>query len=94
MRLPDKSSGSLSPRFSRQRRIKAASSGPIMIRASDPPMNWRRSGFVARRILTSSNANFIGSSSPIVHCVVKTYKGVDHTDIGNIIPNFCQAALW
>ena len=42
MRLPDRSSGSASPRFSRQRRIKAASSLPMMIRASEPPIKERR----------------------------------------------------
>src|SRR5258708_2544610 len=42
MRLPDRSSGSASPRFSRQRRTKADSSLPIMMRASEPPMNERR----------------------------------------------------
>ena len=42
MRLPDRSSGSASPRFSRHRRIRAASSLPIMIRASEPPMKERR----------------------------------------------------
>ena len=48
IRLPDKSSGSASPRFSRQSRIRAASSLPMMIRASEPPMKARRSwnGFV------------------------------------------------
>jgi hypothetical protein len=34
----DRSSGSISPRFSRQRRSRAASSSPMMIRASEPPM--------------------------------------------------------
>src|SRR5262245_42452975 len=42
MRLPDMSSGSTSPRFSRQRRIRAASSLPMIIRASEPPMKARR----------------------------------------------------
>src|SRR5215467_10138422 len=42
IRLPERSSGSASPRFSRQSRAKAASSLPIMIRASDPPMKQRR----------------------------------------------------
>ena len=41
MRLPDRSSGSASPRFSRHRRMRAASSLPMMIRASEPPMNPR-----------------------------------------------------
>ena len=43
MRLPERSSGSASPRFSRQSRTRAASSLPMMIRASEPPMNERRS---------------------------------------------------
>ncbi len=38
-RLSLKSSGSVSPRFSFQSRISAASSGLMMILASDPPMN-------------------------------------------------------
>ena len=42
MRLPERSSGSASPRFSRQRRTRAASSLPMMMRASDPPTNERR----------------------------------------------------
>src|SRR6516225_102129 len=42
MRLPDRSSGSASPRFSRQRRFRAASSLPMMIRASEPPIKKRR----------------------------------------------------
>ena len=42
MRLPDRSSGSTSPRFSCQRRIRAASSLPMMILASEPPMKARR----------------------------------------------------
>ena len=42
MRLPDRSSGSASPRFSRHNRISAASSSPIMTRASEPPMKRRR----------------------------------------------------
>jgi hypothetical protein len=40
-RLPDRSSGSISPRFSRHSRISACSSLPIMIRASEPPMKYR-----------------------------------------------------
>jgi hypothetical protein len=42
-RLPERSSGSASPRFSRQRRRSKVSSAPMMIRASDPPMKCRRS---------------------------------------------------
>ena len=42
-RLADKSSGSVSPRFCRQSRSKAASSSaPMIIRASDPPIKERR----------------------------------------------------
>src|SRR5215510_8914663 len=40
-KLPDKSSGSASPRFSRHNWIRAASSLPMMIRASEPPMKLR-----------------------------------------------------
>src|SRR5262245_5443087 len=43
MRLPDRSSGSASPRFSRHRRTRAASSLPMMMRASEPPIKLRRS---------------------------------------------------
>jgi hypothetical protein len=43
IRLPDRSSGSASPRFSCHRRTRAASSLPIMTRASEPPMKKRRS---------------------------------------------------
>src|SRR5271166_2880036 len=42
MRLPERSSGSASPRFSRHRRTRAASSLPMMIRASEPPRKPRR----------------------------------------------------
>jgi hypothetical protein len=42
-RTSDRSSGSTSPRFSRQRRTRPASSSPMMIRASEPPRNERRS---------------------------------------------------
>ena len=41
MRLPDRSSGSTSPRFSRHSRSRAASFSPMMIRASEPPMKLR-----------------------------------------------------
>src|SRR5215831_21390060 len=41
IRLPDRSSGSASPRFCCQRRVRAASSFPMMIRASEPPMKLR-----------------------------------------------------
>src|SRR5262245_42708489 len=55
-RLPDRSSCSASPRFSCQRRIRAASLLPMMILASDPPMNTRRSAGVLHKF------DFIGSS--------------------------------
>jgi hypothetical protein len=42
-RFLDRSSGSASPRFSCQRRIRATSSAPMMMRASEPPMKVRRS---------------------------------------------------
>ena len=38
IRFPERSSGSTSPRFSCHSRTKAASSLPMMIRASEPPM--------------------------------------------------------
>src|SRR6266511_1184040 len=45
IKLPDKSSDSASPRFSRQSWMRAASSLPMMIRASEPPMKaWRSAG--------------------------------------------------
>ena len=47
MRLPERSSGSASPRFSRHSRRRAASSSPMMIRASEPPINERRFNSVA-----------------------------------------------
>jgi hypothetical protein len=56
IKLPDKSSGSVSPRFSRQRRTNAASSLPMMMRASEPPMNpWRcpREPWIALRMIYS-----------------------------------------
>src|SRR5262249_42199896 len=56
-RLRDKSSGSASPRFSRQSWTRAASSWPMMIRTSEPPMNIRRSAGVLHKF------NFIGSST-------------------------------
>jgi hypothetical protein len=37
--VAERSGGSASPRFSRQSRSKAASSSPMMIRASEPPTN-------------------------------------------------------
>src|SRR5262245_35249398 len=57
MRLPERSSGSASPRFSRHRRINAASSLPMMTRASEPPMKSRRLslGFVHTLDFTSSS---------------------------------------
>ncbi len=45
MRLSLRSPDSASPRFCFYSRISAASSGPMMSLASDPPMNQRRSGF-------------------------------------------------
>src|SRR5262249_40474529 len=41
-RLPDRSSASTSPRFPRQGWIRATSSLPMMIRASEPPIKARR----------------------------------------------------
>ena len=42
IRLPDKSFASASPRFSRQSWIRATSSLPMIILASEPPMKARR----------------------------------------------------
>src|SRR5215813_5275724 len=66
IRLPDKSSVSASPRFSRQRRTRAASSLPMMILASEPPMNERRysCGFVhTREFMTSSDQKMRSASA-------------------------------
>ena len=43
IRTSERSCGASSPRFSRQSRNSAFSSLPMMIRESEPPMNWRRS---------------------------------------------------
>jgi len=43
IRFADRSSGSTSPRFSCQSRSRAASSSPMIIRASEPPIKARRS---------------------------------------------------
>jgi hypothetical protein len=50
--VPDRSSGSTSPRFSRHRRIRAASSLPMMILASEPPMNSRRFVLIGREVIS------------------------------------------
>ena len=65
-RLSLRSSGSASPRFSFHSRISAASSGLMMIRASDPPMKSRRfSAFFAAisEPLKSPKANSMTFSS-------------------------------
>ena len=62
MRLPDRSSGSASPRFSRQRRRRAASSLPMMIRASEPPIKLRYLGIRSIRLQCG-----FSSSVEIVH---------------------------
>ena len=77
MRLPDRSSGSASPRFSRHRRSKAASSPPMMIRASEPPIKERREFSVVQltechdAVLPSSVASCLRSMSAAV-ILVKT----------------------
>ena len=43
IRFSDRSAGSTSPPFSGHSRTSAASSLPLMVRASDPPMKERRS---------------------------------------------------
>src|SRR5262245_52328078 len=55
IKLPDKSLGSTSPRFSRQRRTNAASSLPMMMGASEPPMNEWRLDFPQVFVVTSSS---------------------------------------
>src|SRR6516162_7288594 len=59
MRLSDRSSGSISPRFSRQRRMRATSSSPRMMRASESPMKPRRPKLEFLGI-----SNFMTSSVP------------------------------
>ena len=59
MRLPDRSSASASPRFSRHRRIRAASSLPMMIRASEPPMNERRLSYCFVHTLDCTSSSWI-----------------------------------
>ena len=62
MRSPLRSAGSASPRFSCHSRISAASSGLIMIRASEPPRNCRRFGSCDRRaVIGSDDLKFTGS---------------------------------
>src|SRR5215813_10393389 len=56
IRFPDRSSGSASPRFSCQRRIRAASSLPMIIRASEPPMKECR---------YELEASLLGISTPL-----------------------------
>src|SRR5262249_8991065 len=66
-RLRDRSSGSASPRFSRHKRTRAASSLPIMIRASEPPTNECRLsyGFLhAGSFMTYSHSGPSGSLVP------------------------------
>ena len=60
MRSPLKSVGATSFRFSCRSRISAASSGLMMIRASDPPMNWWRPGFIERESVRSFSLNIMG----------------------------------
>src|SRR5262245_27981770 len=75
-RLPERFSGSASPRFSRQRRTRAASSVPMMMRASEPPMKLRRSkhfreiGAVLKgRVMTPSNSR--GCAVLPEHCELR-----------------------
>ena len=62
-RLPERSSGSISPRFSRQRRVRAASSPPMMIRASEPPTKVRRSNAKPVELDAILNVLFIDAAS-------------------------------
>src|SRR3984893_15014132 len=54
MRLPDRSSGPTSPRFSLHNQLSAASSLPMMIRASEPPMKLRRFSYGLLDFMTCS----------------------------------------
>src|SRR5262249_38363853 len=69
MRLPDRSSGSASPRFSRHRRTRPASSLPMMILASEPPIKERRS---------TNLRNFTASVS--ILCTRDSWKLLDYRE--------------
>src|SRR2546430_6380874 len=75
-RLPERSSGSASPRFSRHRRIRAASSLPMITRASEPPMKLRRSkhlreigALLKGRGMTPSNSR--GCAALVENCELR-----------------------
>src|SRR5208282_2968894 len=96
-RLSLRSIGSTSPRFSFHNRINAASSGFMMIRASDPPTKSRRSGFIECEPVTRSlsvNIIEIFSLRPAIAVIGfnDTCKGVKHTVIGTNAPVCCQEA--
>ena len=74
IRLPDRSSGSTSPRFSRHSRSRAASSSPMMIRASEPPMKERRS-LCFRTFAGAPNIAF-SVAGPKVDCWTIRFDGV------------------
>ena len=82
MRLPDRSSGSTSPRFSRHSRIRAASSSPMMIRASEPPMKWRRSEFLDFRLIPASRNTLNGALENAAH--IGHEVGKERVDLPNI----------
>src|SRR5215470_13075058 len=73
MRLPERSSGSASPRFSRHRRIRAGSSLPIMTRASEPPMKPRRSKHFREinAVLVTTPSNSCGCAVLLDHCELR-----------------------
>src|SRR5260370_6007357 len=81
MRFPDRSSGSASPRFSRQRRTRAASSVPMMIRASDPPINERRLLYDSVHNLAFTNALRFG----LPEVSSEDSKGLQSADVDYII---------
>ena len=63
---PDRSRGAASPRFSRHRRWSAFSSLPMIVRASEPPMNWRRSTCATSREMRS----ILGIAPPFTELVL------------------------
>src|SRR6266571_388424 len=89
IRLSERSSGSTSPRFSRHRRWRAASSSPMMIRASEPPMNpfrsdalsfvWYRDAGIEIGMTPSSTAYLV----LLAHVTMAQYNGCDKCTSSN-----------
>ena len=89
MRLPDRSSGSASPRFSRHSRSRAASSAPMMIRASEPPIKTRRSVLdpVNISVLMTSSICEIGVCSILRHMRRLIAYDIKHSMMRLIVSN-------